>query len=263
MDSMFSLKAVGSPETVRKKLEEFAEHSGADELIVVTYAYDPERARSLLAGADWNPATEVQLVVLTAAIIFGGLRRVARVAEWVVPFMSVAYLGLAGWVVVTNLGEVPVVLAQVLRSAFGLDAAAGGMLGAIAGRLHNQAQDWQPPAGFVRHAWDEHGLAGRAPFWGRFWDLPRLSPAERRLLVAARDRVFTDLSALPKTRATYSMIHADFCQENLLVDGARVRLIDFDDAGFGWHLFELVTPLYFLMDEPYFDEVRDVIAGGS
>ena len=72
------------------------------------------------------------LVVLTAAIIFGGLRRVARVAEWVVPFMSVAYLGLAGWVVVTNLGEVPVVLAQVLRSAFGLDAAAGGMLGAIA-----------------------------------------------------------------------------------------------------------------------------------
>ena len=53
MESMFSLKAVGSPETVRKKLEEFAEHSGADELIVVTYAYDPEdRKRSMRLLAD-------------------------------------------------------------------------------------------------------------------------------------------------------------------------------------------------------------------
>lgn len=53
MDSMFSLKAVGSPETVRKKLEEFAEHSTADELIVVTYTYDPEdRKRSMKLLAD-------------------------------------------------------------------------------------------------------------------------------------------------------------------------------------------------------------------
>jgi Ser/Thr protein kinase RdoA (MazF antagonist) len=135
-------------------------------------------------------------------------------------------------------------------------------LGAIAGRLHNHAQDWRPPAGFVRHAWDEHGLAGDEPFWGRFWELPRLAPDERKLLTAARDRVYADLAASPKSPRTYSMIHADFCQENLLVDGTRVRLIDFDDAGFGWHLFELVTPLYFLMDEPYFDEVREAVIGG-
>lgn len=48
IESMFSNKAVGSPETVRKKLEEFTEYSGADELIVVTYTYDPEdRKRSM------------------------------------------------------------------------------------------------------------------------------------------------------------------------------------------------------------------------
>ncbi|WP_020008226.1 LLM class flavin-dependent oxidoreductase [Salinicoccus albus] len=45
MDGMFSLKAVGSPETVRKKLEAFVEDSGADELIVVTYTYDPEKRK--------------------------------------------------------------------------------------------------------------------------------------------------------------------------------------------------------------------------
>lgn len=53
MESMFSLKAVGSPETVRKTLEEFTDGSGIDELIVVTYAYDPEdRKRSMEMLAD-------------------------------------------------------------------------------------------------------------------------------------------------------------------------------------------------------------------
>lgn len=71
------------------------------------------------------------LVALAAVIIFGGLRRIVRFAEWVVPFMSVGYLALALWVVVTNITQVPDVLTLVLRSAFGLDAAAGGVLGGI------------------------------------------------------------------------------------------------------------------------------------
>lgn len=53
IESMFSLKAVGSPETVQKKLEEFTKSTGVDELIVVTYAYDPEdRKRSMEMLAD-------------------------------------------------------------------------------------------------------------------------------------------------------------------------------------------------------------------
>lgn len=53
IESMFSIKAVGSPETVRQKLEEFSESTGADELIVVTYTYDPEdRKRSMKLLAD-------------------------------------------------------------------------------------------------------------------------------------------------------------------------------------------------------------------
>lgn len=53
IERMFSIKAVGSPETVREKLEEFTEHSGADELIVVTYTYDPDdRKRSMELLAD-------------------------------------------------------------------------------------------------------------------------------------------------------------------------------------------------------------------
>ncbi|MFZ5655472.1 MAG: alanine/glycine:cation symporter family protein [Pseudomonadota bacterium] len=73
----------------------------------------------------------IALVLLTAAIIFGGLRSVARFSEWVVPVMAVGYLALAAWVLATNLDRVPGVLERVLRDAFGLDAAAGGALGAL------------------------------------------------------------------------------------------------------------------------------------
>ncbi|MEN4901997.1 alanine/glycine:cation symporter family protein [Luteimonas sp. TWI1416] len=77
------------------------------------------------------------LVVLAAPVIFGGLRRVARMAELVVPAMACGYLLLAGWVVLTHLGEVPAMLATIVRSAFGLDQAAGGMLGGLSVALLN------------------------------------------------------------------------------------------------------------------------------
>lgn len=75
------------------------------------------------------------LVVLTGAVIFGGLRGVARFSQWVVPLMAGGYLLLAGWVVLTNFAQIPDVLLRVLRGAFGLDAAAGGVLGGIAAAL--------------------------------------------------------------------------------------------------------------------------------
>jgi Ser/Thr protein kinase RdoA (MazF antagonist) len=135
-------------------------------------------------------------------------------------------------------------------------------LGELAAALHNHSQHWTPPASFVRHAWDEDGLAGERPLWGRFLDLAHLSTEERKLLSAARDRACPDLASLSKGPATYGLIHADFSPENVLVDGERLRLIDFDDAGFGWHVFELVTPLFFLMEEPYFEEARDGVISG-
>jgi len=135
-------------------------------------------------------------------------------------------------------------------------------IGELAAQVHNQATVWQPPPGFARHAWDADGLAGEQPVWGRFWELESASPSERELMIRGRDRVHRELSSLAKSPGTYSMIHADFAPENLLVDGDSVRLIDFDDAGFGWHLFEIATSLYFIQDEPFFDQARDALISG-
>jgi alanine or glycine:cation symporter, AGCS family len=72
------------------------------------------------------------LVGLTAAIIFGGIRRISAVSEIVVPIMAVLYIVLGLLVVVLNIGEVPAVLGQILGGAFGIrEFVTGGLIGVI------------------------------------------------------------------------------------------------------------------------------------
>ncbi len=71
----------------------------------------------------------IVLVIISGMIIFGGLRSIARVAEFVVPFMAGAYLLLALWVVGHNIERIPDVFALIIKSAFGLQEAIAGTLG--------------------------------------------------------------------------------------------------------------------------------------
>jgi len=135
-------------------------------------------------------------------------------------------------------------------------------IGALAARMHNQAQGWTRPANFARHAWDTAGLVGEAPLWGRFWELDRLSRAQREMLMELRGCLARDLEAFGQSADRYGLIHADLVPENLLVDGDRVCVIDFDDAGFGWHLFELATSLYFITGEKIYDAAREALIRG-
>jgi len=66
---------------------------------------------------------------LAGLVIFGGIRRIARVAEIIVPFMAVAYLGTALWLVFSHIEELPRIVRLVIDSAFGIGQAAGGVLG--------------------------------------------------------------------------------------------------------------------------------------
>jgi AGCS family alanine or glycine:cation symporter len=84
-------------------------------------------------GAFGVPKLVVGLAIaaLTAVVIFGGVRKIAAVAEYIVPFMAAAYLLMAIYVLVANLGAVPAVLGQIVSGAFGLEAAGGGIAAAM------------------------------------------------------------------------------------------------------------------------------------
>jgi Ser/Thr protein kinase RdoA (MazF antagonist) len=135
-------------------------------------------------------------------------------------------------------------------------------IGALAARMHDHAGRWQPPPAFHRHSWDAAGLVGEAPLWGKFWELEALAPAQRELLMRVRRALSLDLEAFGKTPDRYGLIHADLVPENFLVDGERICVIDFDDAGFGWHLFELATSLYFISGESAYRAAREALIRG-
>lgn len=135
-------------------------------------------------------------------------------------------------------------------------------IGATAARVHNQATSWELPEHFERHSWDVEGLVGQDPLWGQFWKLGALSDTQRSLILEARDALQQDLQDFGQTQQNYSMIHADLVPENILVDGDLVQIIDFDDAGFGWHLFELATALYFIQDDGHYPIAKAALIDG-
>jgi len=135
-------------------------------------------------------------------------------------------------------------------------------LGKVAARIHNQASHWERPAGFRRHSLDAEGLMGLSPWWGPFWAAPHLSSNERVRFEHLRERVHNRLLRLDKGPNTYSMIHADLAPGNLIINGEHLHIIDFDDAGFGWHMYELATGLYPYQDHPRFSEMVNAVFDG-
>ena len=119
-------------------------------------------------------------------------------------------------------------------------------IGEVMAALHAQASEWRVPDGFARHAFDAGGLmgvGGETPFWGRFWESHLVTAEDRRTLASLRDRIGPVLASLDRTPANYGMIHADLHPQNVVVSGKRLHVIDFDDAGFGWHAYDFAVCL--------------------
>lgn len=135
-------------------------------------------------------------------------------------------------------------------------------VGALAARLHNHAATWPRPVGFVRHAWDLDGLVGEAPLWGPFWELADLRPDQRALIERARAEARRDLIAYGQSPETYGLIHADFNLDNLIWDNGRIRVVDFDDTGFGWHLFDLATISILFRGKEAFEPIWESVVAG-
>ncbi|WP_192892922.1 alanine/glycine:cation symporter family protein [Planococcus salinus] len=77
---------------------------------------------------DWSIG--LGLVVLAALVIFGGVKRIASVTQVLVPVMATIYIIIAIFIVIMNVTEIPAVFSLIIQSAFGLEEAAGGAIGA-------------------------------------------------------------------------------------------------------------------------------------
>ena len=73
----------------------------------------------------------VVVAIFAALVIIGGIKRITKVSELVVPFMAVLYIVVAIIILVCNITKIPAAFAEIIQGAFGMRAAAGGALGAM------------------------------------------------------------------------------------------------------------------------------------
>ena len=134
-------------------------------------------------------------------------------------------------------------------------------LGVELARFHDFCDAWERPEGFTRWSWDSDGLLGEAPVWGRFWDNPTLDGESGALFEefrgVARNKLETYAGELD-----YGLIHGDLARENVLLDGDAVRLIDLDDGGFGFRLFDIATVLVNMFHEPELGIIESALIEG-
>ncbi len=130
-------------------------------------------------------------------------------------------------------------------------------LGAIAARLHAHVRTWLPPTDFTRFVWDAGAILGEGCRWGRWRDGLGVGAQELSILTRAAERLRHHLAAYGTSPDRFSLVHADMRQANLLVDDDRVSLIDFDDCGFSWLMYDFAAAVSFIEDDPRLPELAD------
>ena len=97
--------------------------------------FDPDMAHTVsLLGGNYSWATVIAglfLTVCVGLVVLGGIQRIAKVSEVIVPFMAVLYVGLAVIIIIANITAVPASLASIVKSAFTGSALAGGAVGSM------------------------------------------------------------------------------------------------------------------------------------
>ena len=139
---------------------------------------------------------------------------------------------------------------QDLRGAF-------EVLGETTARMHVHVEDWPKPAGFERFTWDFETTLGSRPHWGSWRDGMGLTPEIEALFSRTVALVGRRLGRFGSSAPRFNLVHCDMRLANLLIDGATTKVIDFDDCGFGWLMYDCATTVSFFEHKP---EVPELIA---
>jgi Ser/Thr protein kinase RdoA (MazF antagonist) len=132
-----------------------------------------------------------------------------------------------------------------------------GELGDICARLHLHSAGWRLPPGTTRPRLDYDSLIGARPVWGPWQGAPGLDAGAAMMIERAAAKIAAELEGYGCDAGRFGLIHGDLRLANLLVDGARLWVIDFDDCAFGWHLYDLATALSLVEDNA---EAPDAVA---
>jgi len=123
-------------------------------------------------------------------------------------------------------------------------------LGEVSAELHRHAMRWRRPARFERLTWDDAHILGPNANWGDWRRAPAMDTSRRAVLERLAATLAKRLAGFGRAPERYNLVHADIRLANLLVHEGSVRVIDFDDCGIGWLLYDVATTVSFIEDHP-------------
>jgi Ser/Thr protein kinase RdoA (MazF antagonist) len=130
-------------------------------------------------------------------------------------------------------------------------------LGETTAALHVFSRSWRRPESFNRHVWDTGAMFGTHNLWGPWRAAMGLSGEGEAIIGRAVERIEAELARYGKGETRFGLIHADLRLANLLVDGNRLKVIDFDDCGFSWFMYDFAAAVSFFEESPLIPVLRD------
>jgi Ser/Thr protein kinase RdoA (MazF antagonist) len=132
-------------------------------------------------------------------------------------------------------------------------------------QLHDHGDVWRPPDGFVRIRWDREAFFGNTLLYGQTdaadcWGL--LPPNLRSDFERVAEEVGEIMRSLGEGPDVFGLIHADAHLDNVLFDDGRAGLIDFDDCGFGYRIYDLAVALWEFRHRPDYPDFRSAFIAG-
>ena len=116
------------------------------------------------------------------------------------------------------------------------------LVGYTAAKLHNmEEKNPHSQIEFKRFSWDVEDTLGESARWGNFEIFEGLLKEEMNMLKDCSVKIKDKLNKYGRKNDRYGLIHADLHTENLIIDEERISLIDFDDCGYGWYLYDLAS----------------------
>ena len=206
-------------------------------------------AAEIESELEWIDALREDAVVETAhAVVSDDGSRVTQLAT---PELGERNVVLFEWLS----GEMPELEGKDLVSGF-------RTLGTVSARMHGHARRWRRPEPFRRFSWDYDTTLGASGHWGRWQDGLGMGSEELDVLGRLDAVIHRRLEAYGRSSERFGLVHADIRLANLLVDGSHVGVIDFDDCGFSWFMYDFATTVSFFEDHPQVPELKDAWVDG-
>jgi len=135
-------------------------------------------------------------------------------------------------------------------------------LGEIAAKTHIHSSAWDRPEPFERLIWDLDTVFGKDATWGNWRDGPNITGQAHKVLEEVEATAMDRLTRYGRDADRFGLIHADMRLANLLVTDGETRLIDFDDCGLGWFMYDFAAGISFMEDDPRIPELKDAWVRG-